>query len=506
MTRERSLALEVAYLTETERAALFADKAADLETDWRFYARPDQILPPPDEWPGSTAYMRGGRGSGKSFGGSNNFAELILTSEPGEWACVSPTMGDARSKQIESDESGLIKALGGSCGPSGLLTSKGPHIEKWNRSVGQLSLNNGSIVYCDGADDGAFRIQGLNLRGCWADEVGLWRQWQVSWEESIGYAIRLPPAKVIATGTPKRSQPARKLVKQLAADPTVINVVLSTLDNAAFLDPKRLKELIDKFSGTRLGRQELLGEILEDGGGFFQRHWFTGSIDEMSTAGPFILDAIPPGHDRRLRFWDLAATEPGDSNSDPDWTAGAKVSYNPTSQLWLIEHIARFRKSPGARDEAILATSARDGLHKILVEQEPGSAGKSVAESLDTLHKRQGQTVEAHRPSGRKGVRAEILATAAERGARRTDPLRGPGVALLRGDWDIEAFLEELTDFDPDDENAYPHDDQVDAVSSAMSLLESGPPGSSASPAGRQLRPRPGGVATSGGRHVQSRF
>jgi predicted phage terminase large subunit-like protein len=157
-------------------------------------------------------------------------------------------------------------------GPSGLIRALNTNlpeikrgasllVEGYNQSSAILRLRNGSIIYADGADDGAPTIQGKNLRGLWADEVGLWRKWRQSWEESIRYAVRLSPARIIATGTPKRGHP---LVKALMADAAVHKTLLRTSDNAANLDPILLAELYARFSGTRLGRQELGGEILED--------------------------------------------------------------------------------------------------------------------------------------------------------------------------------------------------------------------------------------------------
>ena len=59
-------------------------------------------------------------------------------------------------------------------------------------------LESKTVVYIDGADDGGLRIQGKNLRGAWADEVGLWRRWRIAWEESLRYAVRIGPARIIA--------------------------------------------------------------------------------------------------------------------------------------------------------------------------------------------------------------------------------------------------------------------------------------------------------------------
>lgn len=196
-------------------------------------------------------YARGGRGSGKTRTGAETLAEWILTNPPGEWAVIAPTYGDARDTCIE-----------GSPSAPGLLAALGPAVETWNRSMGELRIAGGSIVRADGADDGALRVQGRNLRGCWCDEVGLWRQWRTAWEESIGFAVRLDPARILATGTPKGKQ---GVVKLLLDDPTdVVMTHLLLEENERNLSPLQIASLRRRHEGTRLGRQELHGEILDD--------------------------------------------------------------------------------------------------------------------------------------------------------------------------------------------------------------------------------------------------
>ncbi len=221
---------------------------------WREKARKSQ-QPPDGEW--RVWYVRGGRGSGKTWTGSHQLKEWIELNPGHEWAVVAPTFGDARDVCIEGP-SGMLNAYGLSRGYRG-----------WNRSYGELFLPDGSTVYCDGADDGALRIQGRNLAGLWADEVGLWKQWRLAWEESIAYAVRIDPAKIVATGTPKRGHP---LVKKLLHDSSIPTTQLRTRDNAANLSAAALADLERRYAGTTLGRQELEGEELEEVDGALWRH------------------------------------------------------------------------------------------------------------------------------------------------------------------------------------------------------------------------------------------
>ena len=220
-------------------------------------SRPEQRLPEGD-W--RTCLIMGGRGSGKTRAGAEGAADLVHTSWglEGDAAIVAPTFGAARDVCVE--------------GPSGLLRTLAGVIDKWNRSQGQLHLADGTTIFCDGADDGALRIQGLNLKWVWCDEAGLWRITQTrmldtdrilipAWDESIQPALRLPPSKAIVTGTPKgRRGP---LIKRLIDDPTVPVTRMRTRDNYVNLSPAVVDQLEALYGGTSLGAQELEGHLVD---------------------------------------------------------------------------------------------------------------------------------------------------------------------------------------------------------------------------------------------------
>ena len=235
------------------------DPAAGFRGTWRSTASPMQ-LPPGGEW--RTAYWQGGRGSGKTYAGSHILAEWILEDpEPGEWGIVAPTYQDAWSTCVEGP-SGFLAALGTTVVE--VRDGKSKLVEHWHRSFAEIRLRNGHLVRVASAQDGGLRIQGKNLKGAWADEIGLWDNWQTTWDESLKFAVREGQARIIATGTPKQSRAARKLIKQLIDDPGVPVRRLRTVDNAANLAPRFLAEVVGKAKGTRLERQELEGLLLDD--------------------------------------------------------------------------------------------------------------------------------------------------------------------------------------------------------------------------------------------------
>lgn len=211
----------------------------------------------------------GGRGGGKTRGGAEWLGDQVRqdfhrdpTGEGGavgeevggEWAAIGPTFAHARDVMIEG-ESGLLRALGwkGESNP-------GPFVKTWNRSQGQVRLNNGDVVYADGASDGAPRVQGKNLRGAWCDELRLWgaRAWY-AWHESLTPALRKGRALVCATTTPSPT----KLLKGLLADPSTHVKRVRMVDNISNLSAKRVERLVAKYKGTKVGLSELDGVMVE---------------------------------------------------------------------------------------------------------------------------------------------------------------------------------------------------------------------------------------------------
>lgn len=267
---------------------------------WKRAANTGQMLP---EGSWRVWYAKGGRGSGKTRTGAETLAYWILTNPPGEWGVIAPTYGDARDTCIE-----------GSPASPALLDALGPAVENWNRSMGELRVANGSVIRADGADDGGLRVQGRNLRGCWCDEVSLWKQWQTAWEESIGFAVRLDPALIIATGTPKGKQ---GVVKLLLEDPTdVVMTHLLLEENEPNLSPTQIASLRRRYEGTRLGRQELHGEILDDVEGAL---WTWAMIDDHRVT------ELPEGSRRTVVAVDPAASS-GETSDETGIVAATRFS------------------------------------------------------------------------------------------------------------------------------------------------------------------------------------
>lgn len=169
-----------------------------------------------------------------------------------------------------------------------------------------------------------------------------------------------------------------------------------------------------------------------------------------------IVDAAP-ALGQRIRYWDRAATEPSESNPDPDWTAGVRACLAADGYVY-IEHVERFRGTPGKVAKRVRATADQDGRTiTVGIEQDPGQAGKFEAETYVSLLA--GFVVFTVPPQGDKETRATPASTAAEHGRIR----------LVRGSWN-DAFLDELESFPKG-----AHDDQVDGLSGAYNQLIGNP-------------------------------
>jgi predicted phage terminase large subunit-like protein len=218
-------------------------------------------------------------------------------------------------------------------------------------------------------------------------------------------------------------------------------IAASVYDNKILLekDPGYLGNL---KALPRVERERLLGgnwKIRPAAGLFFRREMFQ------------VVDAAPEGG-ISVRYWDRAATEKTQDNS-PDWTAGVKMK-RAENGLFYIEHVARMQASPHKVQQAINNYASQDGQAcMIVLEQDPGQAGKAEINYL--ARSLAGFNVFAETVTQNKIARASPLSAQCEAG----------NVLLVRGTWN-EAFLSELEAF-PDGGN----DDQVDAASGAFKRL-----------------------------------
>jgi phage terminase large subunit-like protein len=226
--------------------SIAADLLGPSEADsaWRREARPQQ-LPPSGEW--FVWLIMAGRGWGKTRTGAEWLAQRAL-STPGDYAVIGRSTQDTRETAIEGT-SGLLRALG-------LDRNSRDH----NKANGVIRLPNGSTIYAYSGESPS-RVRGPNLSAAWLDELAHWRYPQ-AWTETIVPAPRIGNPQAVITTTPRPIPLLRELMGR--DDGSVVLTRGSTFENEANLSPDALAELRRRYEGTRLGRQELRGELLDD--------------------------------------------------------------------------------------------------------------------------------------------------------------------------------------------------------------------------------------------------
>jgi len=195
--------------------------------------------------------------------------------------------------------------------------------------------------------------------------------------------------------------------------------------------------------------ERLLGgnwKIRPAAGLYFKRGWCA------------VVDEVPADLDHIVRYWDLAATEKTEFN-DPDWSVGIKLGRDRNGGYWLLDMVRR-RANPGDVERLLLDTATQDGKRvRIGFGQDPGQAGKNQAFYL--VRALGGFSVDPARESGDKLTRFGPFSS----------QCRAGNVKIRRAAWNEELFrvLEGFPDL--------AHDDEVDACSGALEMLN--PPMSS---------------------------
>ncbi len=260
--QELSVAERIALLPSAERARAFSrltvEEAQRLYYDWAYWARPSQ-LPPPGEW--IVWLILSGRGGGKTRTGAET---VIHWSEDNDLiALVGRTAADVRDIMVEG-ESGILR-----CAPP------------WNRpsyepSKRKLTWPNGAVAHCYGADEPAL-LRGPQHKKGWVDELASFRYDEAFDNFLLGLRLGDRP-QVVVTTTPK----PRKQLIALMKDPTTHVTRGTTYENLQNLADAFREQVIRRYEGTRLGRQELLAEVLTDVPGAL---WKLEQIDATRVQG-----------------------------------------------------------------------------------------------------------------------------------------------------------------------------------------------------------------------------
>jgi phage terminase large subunit-like protein len=207
-------------------------------------ARPEQVPTENKDW--NTWLVLAGRGWGKTRTAAEWLAWNATKNPDTRWAIVAPTFGDARDTCAEG-VSGVVNILR----DYGIL-------ENYNRSNGEIILSNKSRIKLFSGEE-SDRLRGPQFHGGWFDELASFKNDDAFNQYRFGLRLGDHPQTVITT-TPRPTP----MIKSLAAREDVVVIRGSTFDNAANLSASALDEMRARYEGTRLGRQELYGEIIDD--------------------------------------------------------------------------------------------------------------------------------------------------------------------------------------------------------------------------------------------------
>ena len=286
-------------------------------------------------------------------------------------------------------------------GPAGILaTATDGERPIYESSKRQVTWPNGTIAKLYSAEE-PDRLRGPQHDTAWCDELAAWGNLQATWD-MLQFGMRLGAPRQLITTTPRSVGVVRKLV----SDPACVVVRGSTFDNAANLAPAFLEKLRKKYEGTRLGRQELFAEILDDTPGAL---WTRAMISDPREAPELrrVVVAVDPS---------VAA----DGGGDECGIVVAGIDYD--EQLWVLRD-GSGNMSPSTWAARVVALCEEHQADAIVAEANNGGA---LVETTLRAAGAKGRVKLVHAARGKR-ARAEPVSALYEQGRA----FHLPGLARL---------------------------------------------------------------------------
>ncbi len=317
---------------------------------WSNHAHDGQ-MPPPGDW--RVWLIRAGRGFGKTRAGAQWVNEMAVV--PGtRIALVGATLEDARRVMVQ--------------GPSGVVaTAKLDLAVTWRPTSGEVRFPNGAVatVYSAAAPEA---LRGPEHHFAWADELGKWRD-AAAWSNLVmGLRLGERP-RVLVTTTPRRTA----LMRQVMALPDLVETRGATRDNK-HLPGAFVAAIEAEYGGTRLGRQELDGEMLDDVAGAL---WPRALIERQRVRVAPALVRVVVGVDPP------AGTASGEGG---DACGIVAAGQGEDGQGYVIEDASVADASPERWARAVAECAARVGADRVVAEANQGGAMvESVLRAADAV-------------------------------------------------------------------------------------------------------------------------
>ncbi len=369
--------------------SLSADELEALEYDWLCWAREAQ-LPPPGQW--HTWLMLAGRGFGKTRAGSEWVRACVCGDTPlsaGRYAriaIVAETAADARDVLVE--------------GPAGLLAVHPPAFRpRYESSKRRLTWPNGAVASLFNATE-PDQLRGPQHDLAWADELAKWQYAQETWD-MLQFGLRLgdDPRQLVTT-TPRPLAILRDLMGQAGC----VVTRGSTYDNRANLAPKFFTAIVARYEGTRLGRQELNAEVLDDAPGAL---WTRAALD-----GQRISAAKLPAMQRVVIGIDPAAAAPKAGQvSDTAETGIIAAGLGVDGRAYILDD-ATCRLGPAGWARRAVTLYDKHTADAVIVEVNQGGA---MVEAVLRAERPELAIISVHASRG-KVTRAEPIAALYEQG------------------------------------------------------------------------------------------
>lgn len=384
MTDERSIAERMAQLPEAQRQqiidGLTLEQQQALLYEWAVWRRAKQTTPQGDwrKW-----LILAGRGFGKTRTGAEFIREQVMTGSAQFIALVGATAADVRDTMIEG-QSGILSVF-----PPG----QRPQYEPSKRRV---TFHNGAVATAYSADE-PDRLRGPNHDTAWADELAAWR-YADAWDQlTLGLRIGQHP-RVVVTTTPRPVPVIKQLVE--TKDGSVVVTRGSTFENISNLAPSFVSEMMRRYEGTTLGRQELHAEILDDVDGAL---WHRGPLDALRVHKAPALKRV------------VVAVDPAATNNASSNETGIVVAGVSSDGVGYVLDDRTIKGSPNEWGVAALAAFHQYQADRIVAEANQG--GDMVAHTLRTVDKN--APIKLVRASRGKRTRAEPIAAMYEQGRVR---------------------------------------------------------------------------------------
>ncbi len=389
MTVQFSLAERMADLTRAERLELLSgysdQRLKELLYDWRFWGRPKQFAPLGDWF---CWLMLAGRGFGKTRAG----VEWLRRQVEGETPFIAPPGAPERIALVghtAADTRGVMLD-----GESGILSCSPPAFRPvYESSRRRLVWPNGiqAFLYSAEAPD---QLRGPQHHIAWADELAKWGGVEACWTNLMfGLRLGLKP-RVIVTTTPR----PLKILKEIMADPGTVTTHGSSYENSSNLPAAFFEQILSRYEGTRLGRQELDGEILEDVPGAL---WSRDMIEALRVDDP-------PEFQRIV----VAVDPPVTSGSAADACGIVVAGLDRMKRGYILADRTVQGMSPNSWAEIVIKAYKEFKADRVIAEVNNGG------ELVEALIRKVAPTVSyrAVRASRGKVARAEPIAALYERG------------------------------------------------------------------------------------------